>query len=169
MPHDPHVTATGKVTHLFAHRFVLETDKGAILGDLTPHGQHRIDLNIGDAVTIEGEMKPSELKVSRLTRGKEIIKIEHEKKHRPHDHEPADPAVVVRAAKDAGYETIGQPHRKPKHFEVLGRRNGKLEELHIELDGHIRKSKAVAADDPKWSARSNSAATSGPVEADNTP
>jgi hypothetical protein len=36
---------------------------------------------------------------------------------------------------------------------VLGRRDGNLEELHIELDGHIRKSKPVAADDPKWSAR----------------
>ena len=153
MPQHPHATATGKVTHLFAHRFVLETEMGAILGDLTPHGHHRIALKVGDTVTIEGEMKPSELKVSRITCGNEVIDIEHDKKHGPRDHEPADPGIVMRAARNAGYETIGEPHRKPKHFEVLGRRDGKLEELHVELDGHIRKSKPIPANDPKWGAR----------------
>ena len=153
MPHHPKKTATGKVTHIFAHRFVLDTADGAILGDLTPHGHDRITLKVGDAIAIEGEMKPSELKVSRIIRGKETIAIEHDK-HGPHDHAPADPQIVLKAAKTAGYETVGQPRRKPKHFEVLGRRDGKLEELHIELDGHIRKSKPASADDPKWSARS---------------
>ena len=150
MPHHPHKTANGKVTHIFAHRFVLETDEGAVLGDLTPHGQHQITLKIGDVVAVQGEMKPSELKVSRLTRGKDTIDIDHDKKHGPHHHEPADPQIVLRAAKKAGYETVGEPRRKPKHFEVLGRRGGKFEELHIELDGHIRKSKPVSAEDPKW-------------------
>ena len=149
MPHHPHRTATGKVTHIFAHRFVLETDEGAILGDLTPHGQNDVALKVGDAITIEGEMKPSELKVARLTRGKETVEIGHD--HGPDHHAPADPQIVLKAAKKAGYETLGEPRRKPKHFEVLGRRDGKLEELHIELDGHIRKSKPVSADEPKWS------------------
>jgi hypothetical protein len=153
VPHHPHTKTAGKVTHLFAHRFVLQTAKGAILGDLTPHGHRRIELKLGDSIDIEGEMKPSELKVSRLTRGKETIEIEHEKKRGPHDHEGADPQIALRAAMQAGYEMVGEPHRKPKHFEVLGRRKGKLEELHIALDGHIRKSKTLLADDPKWSTR----------------
>ena len=154
MPHHPHKTATGRVTHVFAHRFVLETDNDAILGDLTPHGHQWIALTVGETITIEGEMNPSELKVSRITRGDVVVDIVDEKKHGPHDHEAGDPAVVLRAARIAGYEPVGAPHRKPKHFEVLGRRDGKLEELHIELDGHIRKSKPVAADDRKWQARS---------------
>ena len=56
----------------------------------------------------------------------------------------------MKSARNAGYEPIGDPRRKPKHFAVLGRRDNKLTELHIELDGHIRKMKDVAADDQKW-------------------
>ena len=62
----------------------------------------------------------------------------------------ADPAVVLKAARNAGYEPVGAPRRKPKHFEVLGRRDGTFTELHIELDGHIRKTKPAAGDEPKW-------------------
>jgi hypothetical protein len=35
---------------------------------------------------------------------------------------------------------------------VLGRRGENFTELHIELDGHIRKTKPAASDDPKWEA-----------------
>ena len=97
-------------------------------------------------------MKPSELKVSRITCGGRVVDIV-DKKHGPHDHGPADPAIALRAARTAGYKPVREPHRKPKHFEVLGQRDGKLEELHIEFDGHIRTSKPVAPDHPKWSAR----------------
>jgi DNA-binding sugar fermentation-stimulating protein len=51
----------------------------------------------------------------------------------------------------AGFEPLGQPHRKPKHFEVLGRRNHRLTELHVEFTGNIRKMKPVEEADPKWS------------------
>jgi hypothetical protein len=33
---------------------------------------------------------------------------------------------------------------------VLGKRHGALNELHIELDGHIRKTKPVDQNDHKW-------------------
>jgi hypothetical protein len=49
-----------------------------------------------------------------------------------------------------GFEPLGQPRRKPKHFEVLGRRTRQLTELHIELNGNIRKMKPVESGDPKW-------------------
>jgi len=152
-----HRTAvSGKILHVFAHRFVVETAKGAILADVTPKGIEKLALHVGDTVSLEGEMKPSELKVTRFTRGGKTIEVEHKKKphhddhHHDHHHEPADPAIVLKAARKAGYEPVGTPRRKPKHFEVLGRRDGAFVELHIELDGHIRKTKPGVSDDPKW-------------------
>ena len=59
-------------------------------------------------------------------------------------------ALRSRPPQNAGFEPVGQPRRKPKHFEVLGRRNDELTELHIELDGNIRKRKPVDRHDPKW-------------------
>jgi hypothetical protein len=127
MPDHHTVAVTGKVTHVFGHRFVVETDQGVMLADLTPRGAEQHALRIGEVVCVSGEMKPSELKVSQLTVGKTTIVIEHKKK--PHDHRPhADPSDAMSAARDAGFEPLGQPHRKPKHFEVLARRNRQLTE-----------------------------------------
>src|SRR4029077_20102379 len=76
-------TISGTVTHTFAHRFVLETGKGPILVDLTPHSSEKIALQIGDQVALKGEMKPSELKASQITsQGKTIeIPTKHKKDH----------------------------------------------------------------------------------------
>ena len=160
MPHHhDKITVSGKITHLFGHRFVVKTAKGHVLADLTPHGEDQIALRVDDVVTLEGEMKPTELKVSRLIRGRKTVEIEHKKKHHDHHHhdhhhydhhEHADPAVAITAAKAAGFKVLGSPRRKPKHFEVLAQQRGKFSELHIELDGHIRKSKPVDKTDDKW-------------------
>ncbi len=153
---DRHAAVSGKILHLFAHRFVVQTAHGTVLADVTPKGIEQVALHVGDTVSLEGEMKPSELKVSRLTRDGRTVRIEHKKKphhdHGDHDHAPADPEIVLEAARDAGYEPAARPRRKPRHFEVLGRRDGHFTELHIELDGRIRKSKPAASDDPKWRA-----------------
>lgn len=149
MPDHSTAHVKGKITHVFGHRFVIETDRGAVLADLTPKGLDQHALRVGENVELEGEMKPSELKVSRLTAGKTSITIDHKKPH--HDHPDAKPDDALKSARAAGYEPIGEPRRKPKHFEVLGRRDNKLTELHIELGGHIRKMKDVAAGDQKWS------------------
>lgn len=124
---DHHILAiTGKVTHVVGHRFVVETDRGAVLADLTPQGVEQHTLRVGDDVNLWGEKKPSELKVSRLTAGKTTITIEHKKE--PHDHHPhAEPGDAIRVAREAGFEPLGQPRRKPKHFEVLGRRDRQLD------------------------------------------
>ncbi len=150
--HLAHVS--GKILHLFAHRFVVQTTHGVVLADITPKGAEQIALKVGDTVTLEGEQKQSELKVTKLTCDGKTVQVEHKKKphHDDHHHAPADPAIVLKAAKAAGYEAVGHPRRKPKHFEVLGRRDGHFTELHIELDGHIRKTKPAMADDPKWTA-----------------
>ncbi len=149
MPDHHTISITGRITHVFGHRFVVETSQGAVLADLTPRGIDQYALRIGEVVSVSGEMKPSELKVSQLKAGKITIMIEHKK---PHDHHPdAKSEDAMKAARDAGFEPLGQPRRKPKHFEVLGRRNHRLTELHIELNGNIRKMKPVEETDPKWS------------------
>ena len=112
---EQHETMTGTVTHIFAHRFVVETDKGPVLADITPHGSEQIALRIGDRATLTGEMKPSELKVSRLICGGKTVQIEHKKKD-GHHHPHADPDIARESARIAGFEPIGEPRRKPKHF-----------------------------------------------------
>ena len=78
---------SGTITHVFGHRFVLRTGQGDVLADLSPKGLEQIALRLNDKVTIEGEMKPSELKVARLTRAEDTVRIEH--KARPHkEHGP---------------------------------------------------------------------------------
>jgi hypothetical protein len=148
MPDHHRLSISGKITHVFGHRFVVQTSDKAVLADLTPKGAEQIALRIGDEVKLTGEMKPTELKVTRFTCGDTTTEIEHKKKHE--EHGDADPRQALQAARAAGFDTVGEPRRKPKHFEVLGRRNKELIELHIELDGHIRKTKPVDRHDPKW-------------------
>jgi hypothetical protein len=149
-----HSSVTGIVQNIFAHRFTLRTAEGVVLADLTPHGEEKIRLIIGDDVTIEGERKPSEIKVNRIRRGDFTLTIEHLTKHGPHeapDHD-GDPKAAAASARAAGFEVIGEPRRKPKHFEILVRKNGDFSELHVSLDGSIRHTKPVRSEDGKWQA-----------------
>ncbi|QOZ36794.1 hypothetical protein [Bradyrhizobium sp. CCBAU 53421] len=140
------IKLSGRIVHVFAHRFVVQTAKGAVLADLTPHGADLVKLRIGADVNLEGEMKPSELKVTRFVCDDDSVTIEHKKKPDHAHHEPADPTTAVDAARAAGFEPTGTPRRKPKHFELEGRRNGQDYELHVELDGRIRKARLVGDD-----------------------
>lgn len=145
---------TGVVQNVFAHRFTLKTAEGVVLADLTPHGAEKIKLAVGDEVTIEGERKPSEVKVARVRRGDLSVTIEHPPKHKPHDapNHDGDPEAAVAAARTAGFEVIGEPRRKPKHFEILVRRDDEFSELHVSLSGDLRHSKPVRPEDGKWRA-----------------
>jgi hypothetical protein len=78
LPHQekhPRVNAIGEITHVFGHRFVLKT--GSMLADLTPRGLEVVGPRIGDRVALEGEQKPSEIKVSKLERNGETFAIGH--------------------------------------------------------------------------------------------
>jgi hypothetical protein len=150
MPHHETVTLTGTVTHVFGHRFVVETAQGAVLADLTPHGAERVTLQAGATVELTGERKPSEIKVTRIVTAGRSIEIPHPPKHgpghhKPGHHAPADPAIALQAARAAGFLPRGEPHRKPKHFELRGERDGEAYELHVELDGRIRKTRPLGA------------------------
>ncbi len=153
---DQTVVVAGSVRDIFAHRFVLRTEAGAILADLGPEGAADVGLAVGDEIEIEGERKPSEIKVSRLSRGGrnfDLAKPKHGKGGTHDDSEdPADPAAALRATREAGLTPIGEPRRKHRHFEVLARdASGRLVELHVDLDGREMKRKLVEEADDKWS------------------
>jgi hypothetical protein len=143
---------SGKVVDIFFHRFVLETAAGKCLADLTPHGADAVQLKAGDEIVIDGEQKPSEVKVVKLERAGRTFVIAHKppKHEKPDHHSEPDPSIAKTAVKSAGYKVIGEPRRKPKHFEVLGKKGKSYQELHVELDGSICKEKPVPANDHKW-------------------
>jgi hypothetical protein len=160
MPQHETVTLKGTVADIFAQRFVLATSDGRVLADLTPRGADQVRLREGDEVEIFGERRPSEVKVMRvLLRDGRAIRIEH-KPPRPERGQPphhdrhsaeADSERALRGALREGFTTVSRPRRKPKHFELLARDEaGAFVELHVEFDGHIRKTRRVIADDPKW-------------------
>ena len=153
MPDHTHITVTGEVTDIFAHRFVVKTDAGKLLADLGPKGAEQVALRDGDEVTLSGEQKPSEIRVHSLQKaGGPVIMLEHGKPH-PHELEDADPKRALETAVRNGFSVAAGPRRKPKHFEILGRDGaGDFVELHIELSGSLRKSNRVGKDDPKWAA-----------------
>lgn len=154
MPHHDTVALTGTIEHVFAHRFTLEADGKTHLADLTPKGLEAFPLSEGLRVSLEGERRPSKIKVTRIAAdGREPVLIEHKKpNHAPgHKHAdvPADPARVLGAVKAEGWAHDQEPRRKPKHFEVLARQaGGPWTELHVDFAGTIYKRKP--ADAEKW-------------------
>ena len=153
MPEHQHISVAGTVTAVFAHRFVIESKGSKHLADVGPEAVKQIDLKEGDKVTVTGEQKPSEIKVTEIVKaGGTPIRIEHKKKH---DHEEPhafrDPKAAIEAVTQHGFKVIAEPRRKPKHFEILGRSaKGEVLEFHVELDGDIRKRKPADLHEPKW-------------------
>jgi hypothetical protein len=154
MPHHATIALKGTIEHVFAHRFALKADGQTHLADLTPKGLEAFPLSEGLHVSLEGERRPSEIKVTRIAAdGREPVQIEHKKpNHAPgHKHAdvPADPARVLAAVTAGGWAPGQEPRRKPKHFEVLARQdNGPWTELHVDFAGAIYKRKP--ADAEKW-------------------
>jgi hypothetical protein len=136
---------SGTVTDVFAHRFVVETGKGKILADLGPKAAERVSLKEGDHVELIGDMKPSELKIrrsssiiptscARIRTSWGQIRSRLSKRSKPTASQSwADPAAS----------------RSISRFWAATRRGTWLE-LHVELDGSLRKTHPVQADDPKW-------------------
>lgn len=155
MPHHEKIALSGVVEHVFAHGFTLLADGRPYLADLGPKGADAFTIAPGLAVTLEGERRPSEIKVLSIARkGGKRVEIEHKKPHHGPGHHAGkhvqmDPAVVLDAVKRAGWTPAGEPQRHPKHFEVLARQmNGDWMELHVDFVGGIYKQKPAAAH--KW-------------------
>ncbi|WP_406236347.1 hypothetical protein ACI703_10075 [Isoptericola jiangsuensis] len=158
MPHHEKIALSGVIEHVFAHRFTLLADGRPYLADLGPKGAEAFALAPGLAVTLEGEQRPSEIKVLHITRkGGKRVEIEHKKPHhgpahRAGKHADADPAAALDAVRQAGWEASGDPQRHPRHFEVLARQDGsEWMELHVDFSGDIYKQRPAAAH--KWNVK----------------
>jgi hypothetical protein len=130
----------GTIRDVFGHRFVLSTEDGPVLADVGPHAPEAVRLTCGAQVMITGEQTPSEIKVHLFQSGSgETIKIPHKSKKKQPQEGDRDSEIAVQAAFDAGYTVQGEPKRKPKHFVLHAIRGGHHYELHIMLNGDIRK------------------------------
>ncbi|MFB0487675.1 hypothetical protein ABIE45_000261 [Methylobacterium sp. OAE515] len=158
MPLHDTTALSGTIRHVFAHRFTIEADGRTHLADLGPKGADAFALASGLHVTLEGERRPSEIKVTRISAaGRDPVEIHHKKPHhapgpkradtRPDG--PADPAHALAAAAAAGWTVAEAPRRKPRHFELLARRGeAAATELHVDFSGTIYKEKP--AEPAKW-------------------
>ncbi len=91
MPHHNTTALSGIIKHVFAHRFTLEAEGQTHLADLGPKGAQAFPLLSGLAVSLEGERRPSEIKVTRIeTAGREPVQIEHKKPNHAPGHQHAD-------------------------------------------------------------------------------
>ncbi|MDP4005818.1 hypothetical protein [Methylobacterium sp. NEAU K] len=137
--------ATGTVWAVFGHRFALDGAGGRILADLGPKGAAGITLAVGDRVSLRGSRKPSAIKVASLTLADGSTRTIDWPETAGPGHPPAYPALAIRAAEAAGYAVSGRPERKPKHFELVGSKDGVDHAIHVALDGRIRKAEALGA------------------------
>jgi len=131
------VEIAGKITEVFAHRFVVQTTAGKVLADIGPKAAKTIRLEANVAVRIEGERKASEIKVSRIAIGDgEMQKTHHGgPKHDKHHGKPFGPLEASAMARHENYEVVGDLRPHKKHFEATATKNGRTFNLHIHRDG----------------------------------
>lgn len=154
MPNHEKKTVEGEITAVFAHRFVVQTGSNSVLADLGPKLASKANPKIGDKVKVTGEQTPSELKVATFERGDQTFKAdEHEGGQKDDNQAPVNPKAALDAVAAKGHKVVAEPHRKPKHFEILGKADdGSHHEHHVGFDGDIRKSKDGDPADKKWKA-----------------
>jgi hypothetical protein len=71
---------SGKVTTVFAHRFVIESSDGQLLANIGSEAVGRSGLRRGDKVTLKGKRKRFEIKVTEIEKGAgKPIRIERKK------------------------------------------------------------------------------------------
>ena len=142
MPHRRNHRISGKVTDVFGHRFVLATASGKVLADIGPEATGLVTVNVDDAVEIEGEEKPTEIKVRSISiDGGKSVATHPSPKHsdKDHDHRPLFSAEHARhVAEKMGFRIVGalRPHKK--HYEATAEHGGSSHEIHVHRD-HIMK------------------------------
>jgi hypothetical protein len=50
---------------------------------------------------------------------------------------PRDASIAIASVRAAGFLVLGSPRRKPKHLQLLAKKQDGLNELPVELDGHL--------------------------------
>jgi hypothetical protein len=122
---------------------------------LDARGLEVVGLRIGDRVALEGEQKPSEIKVSKLERNGETFAIGHG----PHDtrEDEADPAIAIKTAEDAGYQVIGGRTANQSILRCWEKRAPNLRSFtssSTEVFGRLNLfPRTITNGNPKWSRR----------------
>ena len=125
---------TGTITDVFAHRFVIDTGESRLLADIGPEAAERIVLKAGLKVKIEGERKPSEIKVERIAVGSGDFQPAHKPGPGHHENDfSAKEATLL--AKSEGYKIVGELLPKKKHYEASATKGGRSYNIHIHRDG----------------------------------
>ena len=126
-----HFRSSGTVVDVFVHRFTLDTGDGKILADLGPRASDAMTLRPGSKVIIEGDRKPSEVKVTRIAiDGAEPIDVPGMDSDVEWNSERAK--AIAQAE---GYAIIGGLSAKKKHFEAKAKKGPKTVDIHIHRDG----------------------------------
>jgi hypothetical protein len=153
------VTVTGNVTDVFGHRYVVDEGGKKSLVDIGPKGRDAVTINSGDKVSVEGELTDAgEVRAASVAVGdKPAVELPEARTWwekltgaEPKDKVDLTPDAAKVMVQKAGYEVIGEPRPKKKHFEVLGKKDGKFYEVHAHADGDLKGIHTVDASDPKW-------------------
>ncbi|WP_439543636.1 hypothetical protein [Hyphomicrobium sp.] len=152
------VTVTGTVTDTFGHRYVVDEGTKKSLVDIGPKGRDAVTIKNGDKVTIEGELTDAgEVRAAQVAVGSDkAVELPGEKSWLQRltggkaEKAPFGPAEAKAVVTKAGYEPVGEPKAEKKHFEVLGKKDGKFFALDAHRNGDVKHVHAVDASDPKW-------------------
>ncbi len=153
------IKLTGTVTDVFGQRYVVEGDGKKSLVDIGPKGRDLVTIKSGDKVAVEGELTDAgEVHALRVSvADKPVVELPApgswwqkltgaEKAEGPE----LTPQVAKEMVAKGGYEVLGEPPAKKKHFEVLGKKDGQYYEVHAHRDGSLKGIHSVDAKDPTW-------------------
>lgn len=145
MPHHHDVKTSGTITDVFGHRFVVKTRTGTVLADIGPDAAARITLGANQPVKLEGEQKPTEIKVHRISvGGSAYVEAHHEPRDRKEHGEQENDftaADAKRIAEKEGFRIVGAltPHKK--HYEATAEHGGSRHDIHVHKDHIMKKHK----------------------------
>lgn len=153
------VTVTGTVTDTFGHRYVVDDSGKKSLVDIGPKGSDSVSIKSGDKLVVEGEMTDAgEVRAASVAvGGAAAVELPEARSWwqkltgaGKDDGKPFGPVEAKDEVIKAGYEVVGEPKPEKKHFEVLGKKDGKFFELHAHKGGDVKNIRTVDATDPKW-------------------
>ena len=135
---------SGTVTGVFGHRFVIRNEEGKWLANLGRKGR-AYTIFEEEKVVVKGRLKNFEIKVSEMKKDMGGHARNVKERDRVDTKVPgSDPHDAIAAVEHLGYEIMGDPRRKPKHFVIRGRSStGEMRKFDVNFDGVIRGQKTV--------------------------
>ena len=150
MPDHHTSNIAGTITHVFGHRFVVQTS------EWRDSRRRNAERNRADRTACRRHRRAFGRSQAVRTEGNPLHAGRHDHHHRAQGQAPRPSSRRRSHARHCG------PQKPPASQSVvsrtanrsisrcLGERDARFTELHIELDGRIRKMKPVNGHDPKW-------------------